>query len=60
MAKKTYGASGERYDPALDRWVPTGFTGGHEYKGSLDEPKTVKTTSLRNLADAIHTFRSGR
>ena len=60
MAKKTYGASDERYDPVLDRWVPTGFTGGHEHKGSLDCPKTVKSTSLRNLADAIKTFRLGR
>lgn len=60
MAKTTCGASGERYDPYLDRWVPTGFTSGHERKGSLDYPATVKTTSLRNLGDALRTLRAGR
>lgn len=29
-------------------------------KGSAWEQTTVKTTSLRNLADAISTFRAGR
>jgi len=29
-------------------------------KGSTWEPTTVKSTSLRNLGDAISTFRAGR
>ncbi len=59
MAKTTCGASDERWDPYLQRWVPTGFT-THESRGSVTEAATVKSTSLRTLGDAIRTFRAGR
>lgn len=61
MAKTVSGATDMRWDPHLGRMVPTGFTSGKaRTRGSIDEPATVKTTSLRNLIDAVSTLRAGR
>lgn len=61
MAKTVSGATDMRWDDHLGRMVPTGFTSGKaKTLGSIDEPATVKTTSLRNLADSIRAFRAGR
>jgi hypothetical protein len=61
MAKTVSGATDEEWNDYLGRWVPTGFKSGKaKVRGSIDAPATVKTTSLRNLLDAVSTFRAGR
>ena len=60
MAKTVSGATDERWDPHLGRMVPTGFKSGPaNTRGSIDRADTVKTRSLRNLADSIRAFRKG-
>ncbi len=47
MGRTTSGASDERWDERLGRFVPTGFASGRRPRGSLEVPMTVKDGPLR-------------